>query len=110
MNHVKTAVCVKCGAEHEATPNLTTCRKCGGILDIRYDYDGIRSSLSKSSLKERDDFSMWRYKEFLPVDDAQLAGGGSPSGLRVGWSPLYKAHRLAGQLGLSALYVKDDGI
>lgn len=110
MNYVKTAVCVKCGAEHEATPNLTTCKKCGGILDIRYDYDGIRSSLSKSSLKERDDFSMWRYKEFLPVDDAQLAGGGSPSGLRVGWSPLYEADRLAGQLGLSALYVKDDGI
>ena len=30
--------------------------------------------------------------------------------LRVGWSPLYEADRLAKQLGIKKLYVKDDGI
>ena len=30
--------------------------------------------------------------------------------LRVGWSPLYEASRLAKELGIARLYVKDDGV
>lgn len=48
---------------------------------------------------------MWRYKEFLPV-----TGEAKRPKLRVGWSPLYKSDRLAEQLGIKELYIKDDGI
>ncbi|MCR5267279.1 MAG: pyridoxal-phosphate dependent enzyme, partial [Lachnospiraceae bacterium] len=105
MNYVVNAVCVKCGAEHEATPNLTTCKKCGGILDIRYDYAKIKASVSQEKIHSRSDYSMWRYEEFLPV-----SGTFDRPRLRVGWSPFYKADRLANELGLAALYIKDDGI
>ena len=43
MKNVISAVCVECGAEYEATPNTTVCPKCGGILDIKYDYNYIKS-------------------------------------------------------------------
>ncbi len=105
MKNVISAVCVKCGAEHEAVPGVTTCKKCGGILDIKYDYSYIKSKISIDKLKERTDNSMWRYREFLPV-----RGDSRVPKLRVGWSPFYQADRLAEQLGLARLYIKDDGI
>ena len=52
MKNVKYAKCVKCGKIYEATPNLTNCA-CGGILDIVYDYDYIKSHLTKDMLKTR---------------------------------------------------------
>ena len=104
MKNVKHAKCVKCGKIYEATPNLTNC-SCGGILDIVYDYDYIKTVLTKEKLAARRDNSMWRYRELLPVEEST-----ENTPLRVGWSPLYRADALAGQLGIARLYVKDDGI
>ena len=67
MKNVISAVCIKCGAEHEPTPGITTCPKCGGLLDIKYDYAYIRSKISREKLAQRKENTMWRYMEFLPV-------------------------------------------
>lgn len=67
MNHVKCGRCVRCGREYPAVPNLTNC-ECGGILDIIYDYDRIRTVLTRETLKNRTERSMWRYRELLPVE------------------------------------------
>ena len=104
MKNVKCARCVKCGREYAAVPDLTTCQ-CGGILDIVYDYDYIKSQLTKEKLAARGERSMWRYRELLPVEPDT-----PQPPLRVGWSPLYEADRLAKQLRIKKLYVKDDGI
>ena len=103
MKNVKCGRCVKCGREYKAVPNLTNC-ECGGILDIIYDYDYIKTTLTKEKLAARDDRSMWRYRELLPIEETT-----QNTPLRVGWSPLYEADRLAKELGLKKLYVKDDG-
>ena len=103
MKNVKCARCVKCGKEYEATANVTNC-SCGGILDIIYDYDYIKTVLTKEKLAARDDRSMWRYRELLPIEETTC---NTP--LRVGWSPLYEADRLAKELGIGKLWVKDDG-
>ena len=104
MKYVLSAKCVKCGKEYPAGPNLTTCA-CGGILDIQYDYAAIRRDFSPRELEQNNDWSMWRYRPFLPVEETT-----TPPPLRVGWSPLYQADRLAKELGLKKLYVKDDGL
>ena len=103
MKNVKCGRCVKCGREYKAVPNLTNC-ECGGILDIIYDYDYIKTTLTKEKLAASDDRSMWRYRELLPIEETT-----QNTPLRVGWSPLYEADRLAKELGLKKLYVKDDG-
>ncbi len=103
MKNVICAKCVKCGMEYEAVPSLTTCA-CGGMLDVVYDYDYIRSVFSRESLAACGDYSMWRYRALLPV-----ASDSPPTPLRVGWSPLYRADNLAKILGLRNLYIKDDG-
>lgn len=103
MKHVKYGKCVRCGRTYEAAPDLTVCA-CGGILDITYDYDFIKARLTKETLANRAERSMWRYRELLPIEEDT-----APTPLRVGWSPLYEEPRLAEALGLGRLFVKDDG-
>ena len=97
MKHVLYGKCVKCGKTYAATPDLTTC-ECGGILDITYDYDYIKSTFTKDTLAARRSNSMWRYRELLPVEPDT-----PDTPLRVGWSPLYEAENLARQLGIGKL-------
>ncbi len=104
MRNVKHGRCVRCGKLYAAVPDLTNC-SCGGILEIEYDYDYIRSHFTKELLSQRRDPSMWRYRELLPVEEDTPAPP-----LRVGGSPLYEADRLGEQMGLKKLYVKDDGV
>jgi threonine synthase len=105
MRNVKAAVCIKCGAEHEAGRDTCTCKKCGGVLEIVYDYGYIKSRLTREKLAAKKEFSMWRYLEMLPIEE-----GSRLCPLRAGWSPLYKAELLGGIIGLNNLYIKDDGL
>ena len=105
MKNVIGAKCTICGMMIEATPDITVCPNCGGIMDIEYDYEYIKSKLTPYGLMDREDRTMWRYMEFLPVE-----GRGKLPKLRVGMSPFYKADRLADTLGIKTLYIKDDGI
>ena len=62
MKHVLYGKCVKCGKTYDAVPDLTNC-ECGGILDIVYDYDYIRTRLTKEKLAARQDHTsccLWR--------------------------------------------------
>ena len=104
MKNVKYGQCIKCGKTYPATPDLTTCT-CGGVLEIVYDYDEVKKRLTKAVLAERTERTMWRYRELLPIEETT-----EPTPLRVGWSPLYDEPRLAAQLGLKQLWVKDDGL
>jgi len=102
MNNVLSAKCVRCGKEYPAVPNVTIC-SCGGILDILYDYDYAKARMTPQALAERP-HTMWRYREILPVEENT-----PDTPLRVGWSPLYEEKKLAAQLGIKSLHIKDDG-
>ncbi len=102
MKNVISAKCVRCGREYPAVPNVTTCT-CGGILDIIYDYAYAKSRMTPEALMQRP-HTMWRYREILPVEENT-----PDTPLRVGWSPLYEEKKLAHQLGIKSLYIKDDG-
>ena len=104
MKNVKCCKCVKCGKEYPAAPDITTC-ECGGILDVIYDYDYIKTKISKESLAQCGDPTMWRYRAMLPIEEDTV-----PQGLRVGGSPIYEADNIARDLGIKKLYIKDDGI
>ncbi|NCB31439.1 MAG: pyridoxal-phosphate dependent enzyme, partial [Clostridia bacterium] len=107
MQHILGYKCTLCGAEFPYTERMT-CPRCGekGILDIIFDYTYIKKHLlSRESLAECRDNSMWRYKALMPLKDRDF----SPF-LRVGWTPLYPSRSLVKELGLKALYIKDDGL
>lgn len=100
--------CTICGAEFPFGPELMTCPHCGekGILDILYDYDEIKKTLTRESLKNNRDNSMWRYRDLMPVADTTDVS----QFLRIGWTPLYESRQMANELGLKKMYIKDDGL
>lgn len=108
MKFVRHAVCIDCGQTVAARPEITTCPACGGLLDIIYDYEAIKRSLSRRVLAARPEPTMWRYAELLPVE-TETAVRMAAEGLRVGNSPLYPAPNLAAETGIRTLYIKDDG-
>ncbi len=105
MKNVLGAVCTLCGAEYEAGPETTTCPKCGGILEITYDYGYIRGTVNRAVLSACQDRSMWRYRALLPVEEEWTMPP-----LRAGGSPIYNSARLAAELGIKKLWIKDDGV
>ena len=58
----------------------------------------------RESLRDRFEPTMWRYRPLLPIADHV-----QPPPLTVGWTPLYEATKLATQLKLHHLWVKDEG-
>lgn len=75
-----------------------------GVVDVVYDYDAIKRAISRKGLRHNEDRSMWRYKPLLPIEpDAEVPP------LQIGWTPIYPTPRLAADLGLRRLWVKDDG-
>jgi threonine synthase len=103
--------CAICGAEYGVDEVDYVCPKHGddGILDVVYDYARIRQHFSLDQLTTRPT-NIWRYLPLLPVDPdvARRLADGTVLG-SVGWTPLYRAPRLAARLGLKHLWVKDDG-
>jgi threonine synthase len=106
MDHILSLKCLICGKEYSPDQVDYVCPDHGdeGILDVQYDYDLIGRHLSQGDLLHSTNYTIWRYKPLLPVrPDSPVPP------LAVGWTPLYRADRLAGGLGLQHLWVKDDG-
>ena len=74
-----------------------------GPLEVAYDYDKIKKSLTKDSLAKRPQ-TMWRFRELLPLAGEPTVGTG------VGYTPLVKADRLAKWLGVREAWVKNDAV
>ncbi len=106
MDHIAGVRCTVCGRVMPYREQMT-CPHCGekGILDILFDYDYIKKSFTKKSLADNHDNSMFRYAPLTPVRPRDFSRF-----LRVGWTPLYPSNRLGAELGIKALYIKDDGL
>src|SRR6266436_10358157 len=95
--------CAACGVRHEARRLHNLCTQCGKPLLVRYDLKSAAASLTKESLRERAP-DLWRYREVLPVAQVE-----NIVTLGEGFTPLLQASRLGAQMGLSQLYIKDEG-
>jgi len=104
LSYVTHLECSKCGERHEADQIQTVCRKCGKPLFARYDLERVREAVTKRELVGRVS-SMWRYFELMPVRER-----GNIVSLGEGWTPLTKASRLGGVVGVEDLWIKDEGI
>ena len=97
--------CSICNSEYLPGQITYTCPKDGGNLDVVLDYAGIRQKFQPEDLTYRDRDSLWRYLPLLPVPDP---GGEDTPIHSAGWTPVYRLERLARQLGLEHLWLKDE--
>lgn len=114
MNHFLGYRCSLCGAEYAPDEVQYVCPKHGdlGNLEVVLDYTAIHRATSPEAISASRDGSLWRYLPLLPLDPVSLAEIRGPNPLfSAGWTPLYRADRLATSLGLNParVFVKDDG-
>jgi threonine synthase len=102
IGFMKALKCRECGREYPLAATHV-CEFDFGPLEVAYDYDRIKQSLTKKSTESRGK-NMWRYRELLPI-------AGEPTvGREVGFTPLIKADRLAKRLGIRELWIKNDAV
>ncbi|HEX2166985.1 MAG TPA: threonine synthase [Longimicrobiales bacterium] len=95
--------CTRCGTTYDPGRlwRLSPC--CDKPLYARYDLDRISRTFQPDDLRGREP-SLWRYADVLPVDDPAFRVS-----LGEGLTPLVAAPRLAEQLGVNRLWLKDEG-
>jgi len=88
--------CITCGEEYSLDEIIYTCKECGSVLEIICKPDVSRDIFNcrKST--------MWKYKEFMPVDESRIIS------LQEGGTPFIKCDKLGDQLGVK-LHVKVEG-
>ncbi|CAA9257162.1 MAG: Threonine synthase [uncultured Acidimicrobiales bacterium] len=100
MPFVESLRCRECARTYPVEA-LHVCEFCFGPLEVAYDYDAIRSSISREKIAAGPP-TIWRYADLLP------ASAEDPVDLGAGFTPLVRADRLAAELGLGELWLKND--
>lgn len=89
-------ICISCGAEYDNQEIIYTCRECGSILEVV-----CQPQVSRDIFECRRS-TMWKYKEFMPVDHSLIVS------LEEGGTPFCRCDKLGDDLGVD-LYVKVEG-
>ena len=102
MSYVKGLKCRECHRLYSVEA-IYVCEFCFGSLEVDYDYDRIKSVVSRETIAKGPK-SIWRYRDLLPIDKNPTVG------FHSGFTPLFRADNLARQLGMKELYIKDDSV
>lgn len=78
------------------------CRKCSGILQVDYDYQRLSEKLKPRVIRKKG-IGVWRYREFLPIQDYSKIVS-----LHEGGTKLLQCERLGRKLAIEKLYIKDE--
>ncbi len=100
MDFVSGLRCRECGRTYPAEA-LHVCDFCFGPLEVTYDYERVAATMTRERIAAGPR-TIWRYADLLPVADP------NPVDLGAGFTPLVRADRLAAELGLGELWIKDD--
>lgn len=93
--------CIDCGTEHDCDPEGFSCPSCGGLLQLVRDR---QAPPSRNELFGRTGDGIWRFRALLPFEPDVV-----PLSLKEGGTPLIRARNLSKDLGVSNLYVKNEG-
>jgi threonine synthase len=101
MSLLSSFQCQYCRTKFSVDTILDTCPSCGGAVYAIYDYEEARGI-------RRDDIArrvpgLWKYFELLPIREKKVIVS-----LGEGGTHLHDCQRLAAQLGVRKLYIKDE--
>jgi len=100
VDYVTGLRCRECARPYPAEA-LHVCDYCFGPLEVVYDHEALRAVVTRDTVAAGPP-TIWRYAPLLPVADA------APIDLGTGCTPLVRADRLAAELGLGELWIKND--
>ena len=98
--------CTICHKHYHPQEVTYVCPDDGGNLDVLLDYQEIKNAVNPQDIIAHSETSIWRYLPLLPVGDPGLIG----TPLRVvGYTPVFRSQVISRELGVSRLWLKDDG-
>jgi threonine synthase len=92
--------CKECGETYPLDARFV-CEQCFGPLEVAYDFADLDAAEAKRKI-QAGSRGIWRYADFLPFETRP------DDRLEPGLTPLIRADRLAEQLGVGELWVKND--
>ncbi len=101
MATIESLVCKECRTPYPLDARYV-CERCFGPLDVSYRDSGDADPAALRRRIQAGPPNIWRYADFLPLE------GAARSALPAGGTPLLRADRLAEQLGLEEVWVKND--
>lgn len=102
MGKVRALVCPKCQKQVPAAEKQFSCPECHVILDVQVDLNQLSADFQEKLLR-RQDSTIWKWHEFMPVEDLSCVVS-----LGEGGTPLVHTDALAAATGLERLYIKND--
>ena len=101
-----------CRAQYEINDVIYNCPKCGGLLEVQYDFSAVDAVTLKRTFRERrlsnaplEQSGVWRYRELFPFLDDYA----NVVTLREGNTPLLTSKRAAEYGGLANITFKHQG-
>jgi threonine synthase len=96
--------CIECKTTYDPDEIVYKCRKCGDLLEIKYDYSSLRKLIDLEKWKKRQ-FFVWRYKEILPIkNDSNIVS------ILEGGTNLYLCKKIQKALNSSSqIFIKNEG-
>lgn len=95
--------CIGCSSEYATSKIIFKCPKCNDLLEIRYDYDQLAPLINTTLWRERT-FSVWRYRELLPINPQTRVVS-----LGEGGTGLHTSEHLADDLKIGTFRIKFEG-
>ena len=96
--------CTVCGQAYPAGNLINVSPCCEKVLYARYDLERVKAEADRDRLAERR-ADMWRFAELMPVEDPERIVT-----LGEGGTPLMRMTNLEEKLGVTNLYVKEEGL
>src|SRR5437660_531805 len=90
--------CFNCHTQYPTQITNYRCEKCGGLLEVRFQISGGKTPWKNRGL------SVWKYRELLPIDNDRFV-----TTLAEGGTGLHHCPRLGREIGLTRLFVKNEG-
>src|SRR4051812_20748540 len=97
---VEALKCKECGTTYPLEARYA-CDECFGPLEVHYDLTGLDAASARRKIQAGPP-TIWRYADFLPFETRPQTA------LSAGMTPLVRADRLAEELGLGEVWVKND--
>ncbi len=101
-----------CRAKYDLAEVLYQCPRCGGLIEVDYDWDAATPASWKELWRNRrldndrlNQSGVWRYRELLPFDESEV----DVVTLREGNTPLLESRYAAEYAGLERITFKHQG-
>jgi threonine synthase len=80
--------CINCRSKYAIDEIVYFCRKCGDLLEVKYDNGELERAAKKSEWRSTP-LSVWRYRDFMPISDSSKIVS-----LNEGGTGLHRCQRL----------------